>query len=46
LSKEATRTGTVWMLGAEFKLLIAKLGLEYMHLFDTSRVAGKLSFYF
>jgi opacity protein-like surface antigen len=45
-SMEATRSGTAWMLGAELKLLVVKLGVEYTNLFNTGRVAGKLSVYF
>jgi hypothetical protein len=43
---QVTRTGTQWMLGAELKLLVVKFGLEYSHMLDTSRIAGKFSFYF
>lgn len=42
----AKRTGTIWVVGTELKLLVVKLGAEYTNMFNTSRVTGKLSFYF
>ncbi|NJL24990.1 MAG: hypothetical protein HC902_07325 [Calothrix sp. SM1_5_4] len=45
-SASATRTTTTWMLGAELKLLVLKLGAEYASLYGTNRYTGKLSFYF
>jgi hypothetical protein len=39
-------SSTLWMVGTEVKLLILKLGVEYTHVFDTSRYSAKLSFYF
>ena len=42
----AKRTGTVWVVGTELKLLFVKLGAEYTNMFNTSRVTGKLAFYF
>lgn len=41
-----TRSGGMWMVGTEVKLVVAKLGIEYMNLFNTGRVAGKFSLYF
>lgn len=35
-----------FMVGAELKLFVVKLGAEYQNLFGTSRYSGKLSFYF
>lgn len=46
MSATATRTGVLWMVGAEVKLLVLKLGAEYSNLFSTSRVDGKVSFFF
>ena len=45
-SASGSRSGALWMLGAELKLVVVKIGLEYMNVFNTSRVAGKVSFYF
>lgn len=45
-SASASRTGVLWIVGTEVKLLFVKLGLEYMSMFSTSRVDGKLSFFF
>jgi hypothetical protein len=45
-SGSANRSSTTWMVGAELKLLVVKLGLEYANAFDTNRIAGKLSFFF
>jgi hypothetical protein len=45
-SASGKTSSALWTVGAEFKLVFLKLGVEYMHAFDTSRVAGKLSFYF
>lgn len=39
-------SSTAFILGTEAKLLLLKLGLEYTHVFDTSRFTGKISFYF
>ena len=33
------------MLGAEVKLVVVKFGLEYMNVFNTSRLAGKVSLF-
>ncbi len=46
MSASASRSSTGWMLGAELKLLVFKMGLEYANLFDTSRYTAKLAFYF
>jgi hypothetical protein len=46
LSATTTKTGTVWMVGTEIKLLALKLGAEYTNMFGTSRAMGKLSFFF
>jgi hypothetical protein len=45
-SASATRSGSVWMVGAELKLIVFKVGAEYANLFGTDRFSGKLSFYF
>ncbi|MGZ3723111.1 MAG: DUF6588 family protein [Bdellovibrionales bacterium] len=45
-SADASRSGMMWQVGTEVKLLVLKLGVEYAHVLDTSRVSGKLSFYF
>ena len=45
-SASASRSGALWMIGAEVKLVVVKLGLEYMSLFNTDRVMGKVSVYF
>lgn len=45
-SASATRSSTYWALGLEAKLLVIRLGAEYSNQYDTSRVSGKLSFYF
>jgi hypothetical protein len=45
-SASATRSSSQILLGAELKLVVFKLGVEYAHLFDTNRFSGKLSFYF
>jgi hypothetical protein len=45
-SASADPTTTAFVVGTEVKLLVVKLGVEYMNLFDTSRFTGKLSFYF
>ena len=42
----ATRGSTELLIGAEARLLVAKVGVEYARLFDTERWAGKLSVYF
>jgi hypothetical protein len=46
VSGDATRSGLMWNVGAEVKLIVFKLGAEYTSLFNTSRMTGKLSFYF
>jgi len=45
-SASAKPTSTMFMIGTEVKLLVLKLGVEYMNAFDTDRFTGKLSFYF
>lgn len=45
-SGSATKSGMGWMVGTEVKLLVVKLGVEYANLLDTSKIGGKLSFYF
>ena len=40
------RGGLQGVIGGELKLVVVKLGLEYSRMFDTGRIAGKLSFYF
>jgi hypothetical protein len=45
-SASASPSTTMFMVGTEVKLLVVKLGVEYMNAFDTSRFTGKLSFYF
>ena len=45
-SADATRSGLIWQVGTEVKLLVVKLGVEYMQILDTSRMSGKLSVYF
>jgi hypothetical protein len=40
------KTGTMFSVGAELKLLILKLGAEYSSALGASRYTGKLSFYF
>lgn len=40
------KAGTMFSAGAELKLLILKLGLEYSSALGASRYTGKLSFYF
>jgi hypothetical protein len=39
-------SSSMFMVGTEVKLLVVKLGVEYMNVFDTSRFTGKVSFYF
>ncbi len=39
-------SGTMFQVGAEFKLIVVKLGLEWTKLYDADRYSGKLSFYF
>lgn len=46
MSASASRTGTMWVVGTEVKLLALKLGAEYANIFNDSRVMGKLSLYF
>jgi hypothetical protein len=46
VSGNAKVSSAIWMAGAEVKLLVVKLGAEYTSLFNTSRLSGKLSFYF
>jgi len=45
-SASADTTSTGFLLGAELKLLIFKVGAEYASLFGTSRYTAKLSFFF
>jgi hypothetical protein len=45
-STSSTQSGTMFLVGAEVKLLVFKAGLEYSNLFDTSRYTGKIAFYF
>lgn len=45
-SDSLSRSTTAWMVGAELKLLVVKLGAEYTSLFNTNRISGKLSFFF
>lgn len=45
-SADATKSSTVGILGVDFKLIFAKVGLEYTRAYDTSRFTGKLSVYF
>lgn len=45
-SASASESSTLFLVGAEVKLLIFKAGLEYSNLFDTSRYTGKLAFFF
>lgn len=45
-SESASPSTTAFMVGTEVKLLVFKLGVEYLNAFDTSRFSGKLSFYF
>ncbi len=46
VSGEANRSSSLWLVGAEVKLLIFKLGAEYANVFGASSYTGKLSFYF
>lgn len=45
-SASAKPSSMMYMVGVEAKLLVVKLGVEYMNAFDTNRFTGKLSFYF
>lgn len=45
-SASVKRSGTLFTVGTEVKLLAVKLGAEYSSLFGTSRMSGKLSMYF
>lgn len=45
-SASSEPSSSMFMVGTEVKLLIVKLGVEYMNVFDTSRFTGKVSFYF
>lgn len=46
MSASSKPTSSMFMVGTEVKLLVVKLGVEYMNAFDTSRFTGKVSFYF
>jgi hypothetical protein len=46
VSASSEPSSSMFMVGTEVKLLIVKLGVEYMNVFDTSRFTGKVSFYF
>ncbi len=45
-SASSKPSSSMFMVGTEVKLLVVKLGVEYMNAFDTSRFTGKVSFYF
>lgn len=45
-SASEKRSGMLWMVGTEAKLVLVKFGLEYMNMYDTSRIMGKFSFSF
>lgn len=45
-SASATETTTALSVGAEVNVLLMKLGLEFSSLFGTSRIGGKVSFFF
>lgn len=45
-SVSASSGSSAFLVGAELKLFVVKLGVEYQSLFGTSRYSGKLSFYF
>ena len=46
MSASSEPASSMFMVGTEVKLLVVKLGVEYMNVFDTSRFTGKVSFYF
>lgn len=45
-SASVKRSGMMWLVGAQVKLLVFHLGAEYTNLYGTSRYTGKLSFAF